>query len=391
MKLLLLSWDLSFPPRDGMNVHTVEVFGRLAGSHACDLIAYTRHGVDESRLPFRDRLGRLRVFPQPRRIGAHLALSAARACGLLGRGDFAATVDRALEMAAYDVVVMDGIGLFPYLGRVLSRPVVFSLVDAPSLRFGRLSGRGARPASRAYAAVSRVVSRLLERRVLERAAVTHVVSPVDAAYLRALRPRARVVSAGLPVPDAFFDDLPRPADAPVVVSVLGDLRVEHIRSGIEGYLRDVHPELLRACPDVRLRIVGAGATAFLAGQPGAGSVVPVDWVDHYPSELGRADVVAVPDPRGTGLKSRVLQAMAAGRPVVGTPAAWEGIPVERGVDGFLASSTSEFARCLIALVRDPSLRGGVGERARARVRRLYSAEAVGEAWADLLREVRGAD
>jgi glycosyltransferase involved in cell wall biosynthesis len=87
-----------------------------------------------------------------------------------------------------------------------------------------------------------------------------------------------------------------------------------------------------------------------------------------------------------GLKA--LQYMALGIPTVMSP-----VGVNRAIarDGaaILASSDTEWAQALRALIDDPELRARLGEIGRARVEKEYSVHAVAPRWEDALRSAVG--
>ena len=87
------------------------------------------------------------------------------------------------------------------------------------------------------------------------------------------------------------------------------------------------------------------------------------------------DVFVLPS-FGEGLPLSVLEAMAAGRPVVAS--ALSGIPeaVTHGTEGLLVSpgDTDALVLALARLAKDPALRQDMGRRARARALRDFSAE-----------------
>ncbi|EQD63265.1 glycosyltransferase [mine drainage metagenome] len=58
---------------------------------------------------------------------------------------------------------------------------------------------------------------------------------------------------------------------------------------------------------------------------------------------------------GAGVKGKVNQALAQGLPVVGTPIAAEGIPLEHGHSALLADDAIGFAREVVRLYQDPVL------------------------------------
>lgn len=77
-----------------------------------------------------------------------------------------------------------------------------------------------------------------------------------------------------------------------------------------------------------------------------------------------------------GMPVAMIEAAAAGRPVVST--AVGGVPelVRAGVTGLLAAETEGLAAALASLVEDADARRAMGERARERARAQHTAEAL---------------
>ena len=70
---------------------------------------------------------------------------------------------------------------------------------------------------------------------------------------------------------------------------------------------------------------------------------------------------------GTGFRGKILQAMAAGLPVVATSRAAEGFPVEPGHNILLADTEHVMVECISLLLTDRVLRRRLADRARAMV------------------------
>lgn len=100
-----------------------------------------------------------------------------------------------------------------------------------------------------------------------------------------------------------------------------------------------------------------------------------------------ADVFVLPS-TSEGLSNALLEAMAAGLPVVASDVAGNRDVVEHGVSGYLAdwADTSAPARLVASLLDDGALRGRVGEAARRRAS-CFSIAAVAERYNDLYRTV----
>jgi glycosyltransferase involved in cell wall biosynthesis len=80
--------------------------------------------------------------------------------------------------------------------------------------------------------------------------------------------------------------------------------------------------------------------------------------------LAAASIVVAPLRMGGGMRVKVLEALAAGKPVIASGRAVEGLPVTDGKQVILAESDEEFCRAADWLLRHPDERAGLGRRAR---------------------------
>jgi hypothetical protein len=107
----------------------------------------------------------------------------------------------------------------------------------------------------------------------------------------------------------FFGNFDRPDNSTAVVWFL-----EHVMADIE-----------RAVPGIRLVLLGTGSDS-LARRLGDQRVSGIGFVDDPSPHFSRCALAIAPLLRGAGVKFKVLEALASGVPVVGTPVACEGVP-----------------------------------------------------------------
>ena len=88
------------------------------------------------------------------------------------------------------------------------------------------------------------------------------------------------------------------------------------------------------------------------GSPGARTIVTGAVADMR-SWLAAADVVVAPLRIARGIQNKVLEAMAMARPVVASPAAFEGIEAEPGRDLLVADGAEAQAEAIAGLLADP--------------------------------------
>ena len=199
-------------------------------------------------------------------------------------------------------------------------------------------------------------------------------------------PRAHVVRCGIDLA-AWRSGAPvRGAGAPTVVA-LGRLSAE------KGF--GLLIEAIAQLQGVKLRLVGDGPerAALMADVERLGVADRVTFVGELPpeqvrAELRAADIFCLPS-FSEGLPVSIMEAMAAGVPVVATWIA--GIP-ELAQDGVTAltvppARVDALADALRRLVEDPRLGERLAAAARARVEQQHDQAINGAAMADLLRKL----
>jgi glycosyltransferase involved in cell wall biosynthesis len=233
-------------------------------------------------------------------------------------------------------VVADDPASFPAVARAANPAVTFHFLTRLDARAtGRPHGGDVQHAR-------------MERKVARRAARVLAYSPrvVDALGRGTFVPMAlRVPAERLPL-----------VDEPVA-ALLADWSWPPNRWALD--------RLLAAWPSVRARVPTARLLLAGPGDPSVGTLAGVDVlgrVDRSEEVLSRAAVLAFPCPPSSGPKVKVIEALAAGLPVVTTAAGVEGV-ITAG-DDVAAVATADadgFAAALARVLGDPSLRATLAD------------------------------
>ena len=144
---------------------------------------------------------------------------------------------------------------------------------------------------------------------------------------------------------------------------VGGYQEEHYGDAYLRQLRSQNPEL-----GDRVRFVGE-----------------VPW-EKVPEYMAAADLFLFPS-KFEGMPNAVLEAMAAGLPVVASDIPPHREVLEDGVTGFIRTNPEAMAEAVSSLVRDPGLRRRLGDTARKHVRANYSQERCGERYMALYHEM----
>lgn len=324
-----------------------------------------------------ERWAALRGYPRPSlcRWATSPALAAARAAA----GD-----------ARFDLVVVLRSYLAAYAAPFLGAPArcILDLDDDEPLTQRRLSAlhaRGGRPEEARWAAAEADKYAAHEAAWLPRFDVVLAASEVHAAAVRARHPGVAVALAPntVAVPAtatataaaaaAGRDDSAGAPRAPAMrLLFVGNLSYE---PNVEAALwlgGEIIP-LLHAGDGrpVELRIAGARPAAAVAALAGPGIEVianPADLAPHY----AWADAALAPIRAGGGTRIKILEAFAAGVPVVATAMGAEGLAAADGEHLLLAEDAAGLAAACRRLRDEPRLAAELVANALDLVRRSYS-------------------
>jgi glycosyltransferase involved in cell wall biosynthesis len=136
----------------------------------------------------------------------------------------------------------------------------------------------------------------------------------------------------------------------------------------------IMPLVRQSLPDAALTLVGRSPGPRLLALEGVSVIADVPDLRPY---LWAAGVYACPMVSGTGIKNKLLEAMAAGAPAVATPLACQGLAVRDGAQLRIADSDAAFAAALVSVLRDPA---GLADAARAYVTARHDWDAVAAAY-----------
>ena len=190
------------------------------------------------------------------------------------------------------------------------------------------------------------------------------VSDEDANLLREIAPgvAVQVVANGIDV--RSYRNVSSPT-VPPIVFFAGKLDYRPNVDACEWLVRSVLPTVRASVPDARVVLAGRDPSPSVRAL-----AAPDIEVTGYLSDadmrarLAGATVAVVPIRMGSGTRFKVLEAMAAGVPVVATRFGAAGSGIVDGVHGLLSENASDLASALVRVLRDGSLRKTLTVRAR---------------------------
>jgi glycosyltransferase involved in cell wall biosynthesis len=182
------------------------------------------------------------------------------------------------------------------------------------------------------------------------------------------------------VPMGVDTDFFRPVDGPPQrgrLVFVGSMDWDPNEDGIVWFLREVYPRIRHAMPNASLSIVGRNPSSRLrAIATRAPDVEIAGRVSDVRPHLARSEVAVVPLRVSGGTRLKIPEAMAMAKPVISTSIGAEGLPFRDGREILLAERPEDFARAVVELLNNASLRDLIGRAAREEVVRKHSWQVV---------------
>jgi GT2 family glycosyltransferase/glycosyltransferase involved in cell wall biosynthesis len=282
--------------------------------------------------------------------------------------DLAWLIHRQIYTRLIDVLQLEYLVMGQYAGRFRHIPSILFEHDvyfqSIARRLPHMSGALERTVSRwEYLRAIRYELKLLPN--LDR---VQVCSRDNAEYLRSFLPQLNGrlddgYRAGIDTSGYEF----RPSGRePFTLLFLGSFRHLPNVEALEWFLREVFPRIRKDEPRARLVIVGSDPPPrHSLRDPEA--IEMIGFVDDVREPLRRYSLFVCPILAGSGVRVKLLEAFAAGIPVVSTSLGAEGLADKDGEICALADDPAAFAAHVVRLLRDPEEAEALARRARAEV------------------------
>jgi glycosyltransferase involved in cell wall biosynthesis len=378
-KLLFISPELPYPPQSGGKVKSMKLLQSLGERYQVTYVSPLK--LEDKRYlaefttlsPCQEHLVEPVDVP---RTARNLLASYLQGFPLNVRRTLDDALRRRVEQIAddYDVIVLDHFEVFPYLPEHYRGMVVYHAHNAYFKIWERYAQLPGNPLMRVAAYFESWRVRRYEARVANRASLVFA-APNDAAELIRSGVDADQIrdtyhlgdDSHLLLPELDFEQTKKK------LMYVGFLGWEPNVQGLLWFIDEVWPRLLEVHPDVQFEIVGKNPDQRLcdavASQPGirlAGYVQDLDTVYR------ECRVSVAPLLFGSGMKVKVLDAMARGIPTVTTSVGAEGIDIVNGKHLLVADEAESMAAQIASLLETPSLWDVLRSSSRELVRKRYT-------------------
>lgn len=383
INLLILSMSFPYPLRAGGKIRIYNLIKNLSGKCDITLLSFAteeERGFVPELKKFCKRVETVPAEKEKRFSPVHYA----KCLSLMGMGmpaemalksstAFRKALKKILSEESCDIIQVEFAQMLPYVLDGRNDLLSYAVWVEHEVLNQRLFKRG-ETSEGLWRWFWRREGRLTQRYEIEAAKRLRnavVVSGEEAGCLRSWNPDLNVAVIPNGVDIAYYDAV-KVEQEPASIIFTGWMRHFPNMDAVDFLLKEVMPLIIRKRPDVRLYLVGGPYSEHV--QSIAANIPQVSltgFVDDIRPFIKRASVSITPLRIGGGTHLKVIEAMAAGIPVVTTPVGAEGLPLKHGEHAWIAPDAEGLAEGVLQLLDDKRLRKMITSEARCLVEKEF--------------------
>ncbi len=373
MKILILSTKMPWPAKDGGAIATLNMALGLARKN-CQVTLLTmntgKHYFPESQLPanLRDLIAihSVNVDTRIRPAGLLLNLLFSRypynAQRFISRS-FQTALENCLAADDFDIVQLEGPYLLPYIPHIKGKAkIVLRAHNLEHRIWNLLADQERNPFRRSYLKTLARRIKELEKKVLSKIDMLVPISDADRKGFEELGHNLplMVIPTGIDIANYTLNE----KEDRILLFFIGALDWGPNQEGLDWFFREIWPEIRLRWPGLSLHIAGRNPSYYGKGRNLPGNVRLEGEIEDALEFFHHHTVMIVPLRTGSGIRIKILEAMAMGKTVISTTIGADGLRAMHGEHLYLADTPAEYVRVLEELeIRRDQLRQ-MGVKAR---------------------------
>ena len=380
MKILQLTKKFPWPEKDGEVIGILNLtLGFSQMGHEVTVLALNtlKHYFPPEQLP--DSISKaarflsisidtdVKVWPAFKNLFSRQSYNVVRFFSM----DYARELTRLLKEESFDIILVEGVYLMQYIPNVpieFKGKILFRPQNVEYIIWERLANQDSNWLKRWYYSFLAGRMKEYEMRMMHCSDLMVTVSENDLLHFKGLGYNG----PGYCVPTGYrFDHLPDwLPDEEQAVGFIGGMDWIPNREGVQWFLRDVWPLVLQKLPHARFYLAGRNFPADLLQLKQQGVFIMGEVDDARSFILSKA-VSICPLFAGSGMRVKIVEAMAMGRAIISTTIGAESLMYTQGVDLLIADEPALFASHIVHVLIDKPLRVSLGKSAQQRVLATY--------------------
>jgi len=379
MKILILCNKSPWPKREGgpIAMHAM-ISGLIQAGHSVKVLAANtnKYAVDPDTIPADFKTKTQIEFVD---IDLSVTISGALFNFFSGKSyhvtrfhtkAFEQKITEVLQKETFDIIQLEMLQMASYLDilrKYSKAAVVLRAHNIEHKIWQRIAENCTNPIKRFYLNHLYHSLRRFEIRILNKMDGIVAITPVDARNFDRLSHSTNIISIPFGI---NLESLPENPVQPNEASLfhIGTMNWFPNEEGIKWMIDEVWPQVAKKLPGIELHLAGRYMPEWLLKLSIPRITVDGEVPDVW-EYMQRFSIMVVPLFSGSGIRIKIVEAMAAGKAIITTAIGAEGINYDNGQDLLIAKDARSFADAIVKLYNEKALRDSLGKNARALITR----------------------
>jgi glycosyltransferase involved in cell wall biosynthesis len=386
MKVLLLCNKSPWPPKEGGPIAmyamleglfiagiSVKVLALNTNKYAVDLKDIPESFIDQTRISF------VNIDLSVKPLDAFLNLFTHQSYHIKRfiSNDFANALTKILKVETFDIIQFESVFLTPYISLIKkysSARLILRAHNVEHLIWQRMARETTLPLNKLYLNHLARTLKAYEVSVLNKLDGIAAITSDDEARFRSLGCTKLVgtIPFGIKCPEIEADTK---NTQPNTLFHIGAMNWLPNQEGIRWFLKECWPQIHVKFPEVRLVLAGREMPRWMLNTVMTGVEIRGEVPDAT-QFMRENEIMIVPLLSGSGIRIKIIEAMALGKTVITTSVGAEGINYQHRKNILIADTPDDFLEAIVSCYTDPDLVKQIGENAKQYIQEYHLLEKV---------------
>jgi polysaccharide biosynthesis protein PslH len=386
MRILQLCHKTPFPPSDGGSIAMHQITqGLLDRGIEVKVIAVAPYGSGTALNTIPDsyiKKTQIEIFPVDTRVKplpAFINLFTRKSYNIsrFFSRDVVRRLAELLQEEAFDIIQLEGLFLTPYIPVIrmhTGTPLLFRSHNIEHFIWERLARSSTNPLKKLYLGLLARRLKLYEMKTVHQVDGLIAISPVDMYFFK----KNGFAQPGVTIPVGI--DTKASADTVVqekknTVFHIGAMDWRPNQDGILWFLQSVWPLVTNENPSLRFVLAGKNIPDIFYQYAGLNVEIAGEVPDAKDFMISH-QLMVVPLLSGGGMRVKIIEGMAASKPIISTGIGAEGINCTHGENILLADTAREMADAILHCFNNPDEMNNIGMQAQKFVRKHHNIDQI---------------
>jgi len=373
MKVLQISNKIPYPEKDGGAIAINAITDGLINA-GCDITLLAmntkKHFIDVSSIPEKYRNDRhletVLIDTSIKPLNALIALLTGKSYNVsrFQSKEFSQKLIEILQKEKFDVVHLEGIYLASYVPLIKQHtkaPVILRAHNIEWKIWQKLAAKGKNKLKKWYLTKLSKQLKSFEEKAVNLFDGVATITNQDLSYLKEIGCKAPMITIPFGIDISKYTV--KGSKYNNTLFYIGALDWLPNLQGIEWFLNNVWNQIHATFPHTEFHIAGRNMPESLRNSKYAGVVFHGE-VESAKSFMEDYNIMLVPLLAGSGVRVKIIEGMAMGKPIITTSVGIEGIECTFGKDVLVADTPEQFAEAVCHCLAEKELKQSLGQNAR---------------------------